>query len=74
MKHRISIVAISALMLACSPKTVVQPTTPQTPEPPKTDLASLEIAKGKALYENKCGNCHRLFAPSEETAATGSLS
>lgn len=71
MKNRIATATVAALLFACSPKTVVQPTNPKTLETPAADAASStseNVAKGKTLYENNCGKCHRLFSPSEETA------
>ncbi|MBD3583930.1 cytochrome c [Flavobacterium selenitireducens] len=71
MKNRITALAFGTLLMACSPKTVVQPTSPKTPETPAVEVASTaseSVRKGKILYENNCGKCHRLFSPTEETA------
>ena len=69
MRNFLLVSAIAGLAASCSPKTV--PPTSKTPETSPIELVSAEsenVVKGKALYENNCGKCHRLFSPAEETA------
>jgi cytochrome c5 len=67
MKLRIlALVALAACLNSCSPKVVAMqpsdPAVPQMPSPPKEGTAA-RIAEGKGLYEQRCGNCHKLFSP-----------
>ena len=71
MKYRIAAGLFAGLLFSCSPKTVVQPTTPEPAQTPTTGTvssSSANIQNGKTLYENNCAKCHRLYAPNEETA------
>ncbi|RZJ69477.1 cytochrome c [Flavobacterium sp.] len=75
MKSRILVFALAAVAFSCSPKVVVQPSTPAATETPKPEVAETTspmpspegIAKGRDLYANNCGKCHKLFAPTDES-------
>lgn len=60
----------SILLMGCTAtkKTMTQTTT-TTPTVIVPKVVSAEMtAQGKDLYENRCGKCHILFAPSKFTA------
>lgn len=76
MRSKIVLAAVGALIISCSPKIVVQPTTPVPPAAPAPELAvgpagpaeaptPESVARGKELYNNNCGNCHKLFSPKD---------
>lgn len=57
------------VVVSCgSPKVVAMqpsdPAVPQMPTPPK-DANAKRIADGKNLFEERCGNCHKLFSPTD---------
>ncbi|MCL9807543.1 hypothetical protein NAT51_18615 [Flavobacterium amniphilum] len=76
-----ALAVIGIILYACAPKVVTPPAPKEViadepvkkTEPVKAVLAegtkevtmTPELAEGKALYENKCGNCHKLFAASK---------
>jgi mono/diheme cytochrome c family protein len=73
MKTRIVPALFIAIFVAAScgsPKVVAMqpsdPVVPQMPTPPK-DARAQRIAEGKALYEERCANCHKLFSPTDFT-------
>ncbi|RZJ33151.1 MAG: c-type cytochrome [Flavobacterium sp.] len=80
MKSKIILAAFAAFIFSCSHKVVVQPTTPVTPPMPVTEVAAgptpepsaapspESVAKGKELYNNNCGKCHKLFDTKEFSA------
>lgn len=57
MKKIFSLVLMSALVVACSPKTT-ESVSHKTETSTKT--LSTEALQGKELYANKCGTCHKL--------------
>lgn len=72
MKLKIITAAIFAILLySCAPKvnvTAMQPDPVQVPPKiasPNEAPVSEDVAAGKMLYDNKCGNCHKLFAPAD---------
>ena len=65
---------IAMLLYSCGsnpPKTSVGAQTPdvvQVPPrmaSPNESTMSPMVAEGKIMYENKCANCHKLFAPTD---------
>lgn len=79
MKKRIVLlVAFTAVLFSCSDKVLVQASEPAVvspPEPPVPVIADVpsaptpeSISQGKELYDAKCGNCHKLFTPSDFSA------
>jgi cytochrome c5 len=66
---------LAVLMYSCGsnpPKTQVSTTKPDPVQvPPKMEspnespTMSEVVSEGKILYDNKCGTCHKLFAPSD---------
>lgn len=64
MKKTILCLTLVGLLVSCGGKSAVTSATSE----PKTDAAAeARIASGKTLYDNKCGNCHRLYEPKENT-------
>lgn len=73
MKSRIILAVAAMAVISCSPKVVVQPTEPAAPPVLATEVVSApapepaagpspeSVAKGKELYNNNCGKCHKLF-------------
>ena len=59
---------VFAVISCGSPKVVAMqpsdPVVPQMPSPPN-ESAAARIAEGKGLYEQRCGNCHKLFSPTD---------
>lgn len=72
MKTRIVLIALivtaGLYVVSCSPKVVAMqpsdPNIPQMPLPAKEPNAE-KIAMGKSIYNEHCGNCHKLFAPED---------
>lgn len=65
MKKLVTISILSFIVFACSKKTATTVTKTETSE--KTSSASVSEAQflaGKAVYEAKCGKCHKLYNPS----------
>jgi len=70
MKYFISVTLISILLISgigCSKK--ITPTTSVTEQTNSSELhqnvSAEEVAFGKTIYNQKCGRCHRLYAPDE---------
>jgi cytochrome c5 len=70
----IAAASIAMLLYSCgsnAPKTQVstlKPDTVQVPPrmaSPNESTMSPMVAEGKIMYENKCANCHKLFAPTD---------
>jgi len=63
-----TLAALSVIIYSCASKSNV-PTAevPKTPETKTVAAAVLtpELAEGKALYENNCAKCHRLYDTKE---------
>jgi cytochrome c5 len=72
MKIKIIVASLLGILaMSCGPTKVVamqpsDPAIPQMPLPPKEGSAA-RIAEGKGLFEVSCGNCHKLFSPTEFT-------
>ena len=72
MKYKIVLAILVALALSsCGPTKIVamqpsDPAIPQMPMPPKEGSAA-RIAEGKGMFEQRCGNCHKLFSPTDFT-------
>lgn len=79
MRYKIVLAAVGTLIFSCSPKVVVQPTAAVPPAAPTPEVVMEpagpaeaptpeSVAKGKELYSNNCGNCHKLFSPKDLSA------
>jgi cytochrome c5 len=62
MKTKIgTLLLLGVFIYSCSPKVV--------PVTEAKATLSPELAEGKSLYENNCAKCHKLYKPSDFTAA-----
>lgn len=63
MKYKVLVLSILATVIySCASKSSVP-----TVEVKKPELTATQ-AEGKSLYENNCGKCHQLYAPSDYNA------
>ena len=69
MKYKVLTLAVLATFIySCASKSTLP-----TVETPKEEIKfavtlTAELAEGKSLYENSCGKCHQLYAPSDYNA------
>jgi hypothetical protein len=60
--------SLVSLAISCGSKIVAMqpsdPAVPQMPSPPKEGMDA-RVAEGKGLFEQRCGNCHKLFSPTD---------
>ena len=70
MKFKVlSLTAFVLFLFSCGTKQVATTTTTSS-EPiaeVPSDKLTLELAEGKNLYDNNCGNCHKLYEPKKFT-------
>jgi cytochrome c5 len=74
MKYKVMALALlSVIIYSCASKSNVP--TAEVPKTPETKTAvavatvlTPELAEGKALYENNCAKCHRLYDAKEFSA------
>lgn len=75
-----SLVAGSFILAKCTPKagknisetpntTTTDVATVPTATVPSTTYSATDIAAGQTVYTNSCGKCHKLYPPTEFTAA-----
>lgn len=70
MKNKLFILAVTTtLVVSCNTtKKITQETTKAVEETKLTTETNLSLIEGKALYDNNCGKCHKLFDANEYTA------
>lgn len=63
------LIVVTAIATSCNTtKTINSNTTKNIEEATSIVESNLSQIEGKALYENNCGKCHKLFAANEYTA------
>jgi cytochrome c5 len=70
MKSKLFAAALVVLLFSCSPKVAVtaqKPDPVQVPpkiaSPNEATVSTEKYPEGKILYEGRCAQCHKLFAP-----------
>ncbi|MBK0369915.1 cytochrome c [Flavobacterium agrisoli] len=65
MQSKLISMAVFALLLASCGSKKAAPTAPVTTTEAVSNEMAKEVVAGQNLYENNCGKCHKLYAPTE---------